>query len=45
MIDLAQLIRDYVEAVLKVELSDSVADYEACETIWLKMVEFAQGVE
>ena len=45
MIDATQLIKDYVQAVLKCEISDSEADYEACETIWLQMVELAQGGE
>lgn len=38
-----QLIKDYVQAVLKYEISQSDEDYEACETIWIKMVELAQG--
>lgn len=37
-----QLIKDYVQAVMKYELSQDDADYEATETIWLKMVELAQ---
>jgi hypothetical protein len=43
MTDSAQLIKDYVTAVLKYEVSEDAADYEMCETLWLKMVEFAQG--
>ena len=42
MVDAAQLIKDYVAAVLKYEVSDDDADYEACEAIWLDMVLFAQ---
>lgn len=38
-----QLIKDYVQAVMKYELSQKDEDFEACETIWLKMVELAQG--
>lgn len=40
-----QLIIDYVSAVLKFETSEDEADYEAGETLWLKMVEFALGAE
>ena len=40
-----QLNKEYVTAVLKYELSQDDADYEATETIWLKMVELAQGGE
>jgi len=40
-----QLIIEYVSAVLKFEKSEDEADYEACETLWLKMVEFALGAE
>ncbi len=43
MIDSVQLIKDDVAAVIKFELSEDEADFEACETLWLKMVEFAQG--
>jgi hypothetical protein len=45
MTDALQLIKEYVAAVLKFELSQDDADYEACETIWIKMVELAQGGE
>ena len=40
-----QLIIEYVSAVLEFEKSEEEADYEACETLWLKMVEFALGAE
>ena len=45
MIDATQLIKDYVAAVLEVEVSDSEEVYERCETLWLAMVELAQGAE
>lgn len=45
MVDALQLIKEYVAAVMKYELSESEADYEECETIWLKMVNLAQGGE
>ena len=41
--DTIGLIKEYVAAVLKYELTNDDADFEACETVWLKMVEFAQG--
>ena len=40
--DAIGLIKEYVAAVLKYELTADEADFEACETVWLKMVEFAQ---
>jgi len=43
--DALQLIKEYVAAVLKYEMTSTEADYEACETIWIKMVELAQGGE
>jgi hypothetical protein len=43
--DAIGLIKEYVAAVSKYELTNDDADFEACETIWLKMVEFAQGAE
>jgi hypothetical protein len=43
MTDALQLVKEYVAAVLKYEMTDDEADYEACETIWIKMVELAQG--
>jgi hypothetical protein len=43
--DALQLIKEYVTAVLKYEMTSTEADYEACETIWIKMVELAQGGE
>jgi hypothetical protein len=45
MTDALQLIKEYVAAVLKYELSQEDEDYEATETIWMKMVELAQGGE
>lgn len=45
MVDALQLIKEYVAAVLKYELSQDDTDFEATETIWLKMVELAQGGE
>jgi hypothetical protein len=43
--DALQLVKEYVAAVLKYEMTDDEADYEACEAIWIKMVELAQGGE
>lgn len=43
--DATGLVTQYVAAVLRYELTGDIADYELGETIWLKMVEFAQGVE
>ena len=45
MADALQLLKDYVQVVLKYEMSQTDEDFEACETIWLKMVELAQGGE
>jgi hypothetical protein len=45
MTDALQLIKEYVQAVMKYELSQTDDDYEACETVWIKMVELAQGGE
>jgi len=45
LVDALQLVKEYVAAVLKYELSQEDADFEATETIWLKMVELAQGGE
>jgi uncharacterized protein YegJ (DUF2314 family) len=38
-----QLIKEYVSAILKFEVSENVTDYEVCETLWLKMVLSAAG--
>ena len=45
MTDALQLIKEYVAAVLQYEMTDAEADYAACETIWIKTVELAQGGE
>lgn len=45
MTDALQLVKAYVAAVFKYEMTDEEADYETCETIWVKMVELAQGGE
>jgi len=45
MTDALQLIKEYVQAVLKYEMPQDDEDYEATENIWLKMVELAQGGE
>lgn len=39
-----KLIEAYVTAVLKYDLTNEEKDFEAAETLWLEMVDFAQKV-
>ena len=40
--ELKQLVIDYVKAVKLFEVTQQDKDFEACETIWLRMMEFAK---